>query len=134
MGGKMFSPNQPRCPEISNSSDLVMWGIDELVAGLGVPAPRVVFQDLPDQAALGVEHGQPAADLGREREEVELGAELAMIALLGFRQERQVLVLLVPRLPGGAVDPLELRVLLAAPPVGPAAAHELERRDPRGGR
>ena len=23
----MFSPNQPRCPEISNSSDLVMWGV-----------------------------------------------------------------------------------------------------------
>src|ERR1700735_108665 len=35
--------------------------------------------------------------------------------------------------PGGAVDPRQLRVLLAAPPVGAAGAHQLERRDVAGG-
>ena len=98
-----------------------------------MPAPRVVLEDLADQAALGVEDGQAAADLGREGEQVQLGAQLAVVAFLRLLQERQVLVLAFAGLPGGAVDPLQLGVLLAAPPVGAAAAHQLERRDLPGG-
>ena len=108
-------------------------GVDELVPGLLVAAPRVVLHHPADDAALGVEHRQPAADLGREREQVQLGAELAVVAPLGLGQHGQVLVLQRPGLPGGAVDPLQLRVLLAAPPVRAAAAHQLERRDVAGG-
>ena len=48
---------------------------------------------LPDHAALGVEDGQAGADLRGEREQVQLGAELAVVALLGLGQEGQVLVL-----------------------------------------
>ena len=104
------------------------WYPDSVVA-----PPRVVLHHLADDGALGVEHRQPAADLGREREQVQLGPELAVVAPLGLGEHGQVLVLRVTRLPGGAVDPLELRVLLAAAPVRPAAAHQLERRDVPGG-
>src|SRR5262249_1005676 len=45
----------------------------------------------------------------------------------------QVLLLRLTRLPRGAVDPLQLRVLLTPPPVRPAGPHQLERRDVAGG-
>ena len=109
-------------------------GVDEVVTRLLVAAARVVLHHPADDAALGVEDGQAAADLGREREQVELRAELAVVALLGFGEHPDVLVLGVPGLPGGAVDALQLRVLLAAPPVGAAGAHQLERRDGPGDR
>ena len=46
----------------------------------------------------------------------------------------QVLLERLLRLPGGAVDALELLVLLVAAPVRRRGAHQLERRDPLGGR
>jgi hypothetical protein len=70
-------------------------GVDELVAGLDVPLPRVVLHDPPDDAALGVEHRQAAADLGGEREQVQLGAEPAVVTPLGLGQQVQVVVLRV---------------------------------------
>src|SRR5580658_10767431 len=99
-----------------------------------MPPTRVVLHDPPDGPALGVEHWQPAADLGGEREQVELGTELAVIALLGLDEHGQVLILRLARGPGSAVDPLQLRVLLTAAPVSAARAHELERRNVPGGR
>jgi hypothetical protein len=69
-----------------------------------------------------MEHGQPATDLRREREQVKLGADLAVVAPLRLSQQVQVVILGLPRFPCGAVDPLQLRVLLAAPPVGAAGA------------
>src|SRR5262249_12228636 len=108
-------------------------GVDELVPGLDVPPPRVVLHDPPDDAALGVEHRQAAADLGGEREQVQLRAQPAVVAPLGLGQQAQVLLLRLTRLPRGAVDPLQLRVLLTPPPVRPAGPHQLERRDVAGG-
>ena len=64
--------------------------LDELEALLDVPLPDVVLHHPADDAALGVEHGQAGAELVREREEVELGAELAVVALLGLGQPLQV--------------------------------------------
>jgi hypothetical protein len=64
---------------------------------------------------------------------VELGAELAVVAALGLLEHFQVGVLRGARLPRGAVDPLQLRVLLTAPPVRAGVAHQLERRDLPGG-
>ena len=65
-------------------------GPHELVAGPLVLGAGVVLHQLADQAALGVEHGQAAADLGREVEQVELGAQLAVVALLGLLEAVQV--------------------------------------------
>jgi hypothetical protein len=57
-----------------------------------------------------------------------------VVALLGLGQQPQVFLERVPALPGGAVDPLQLRVFLRTPPVRRGRAHQLERRDQPGGR
>ena len=49
-------------------------------------------------AALRVEHREARADLVGEREQVELGAELAVVAPLGLLEPVQVLVEVVLRL------------------------------------
>src|SRR5262245_65132963 len=91
--------------------------VDELVARSLVPLPRVVLHDPPDRPTLRMEDREAGADLVGEREQVEFGAELAVVALLGLLETMQVVVERRLRLPRGAVDPLEHRALLVAPPV-----------------
>ena len=102
-------------------------GPDVLEALLDVALADVVLHDALDDAALGVEDGQPRADLVGEGVEVELAPELAVVATLGLGEPVEVGLELVLRRPGGAVDALELRVLLRAAPVGGGAAHDLVR-------
>ena len=109
-------------------------GVDELVARLGVALAGVVLQLLADDPALGVEHREAGADLVGEAEQVELGAEAAVVAALGLGEALQVGVLRLLRLPRRAVDALQLRVVLVAAPVGRRGAQHLERRDVPGGR
>src|SRR3954453_5736960 len=78
-----------------------------------------------------MEHGKARADLVGEAEEVELRPELAVIAPCGLLEAVLVLPQLLLAGPGGAVDALQLLVLLRAPPVrrgdpgeGPAVAEE----------
>lgn len=59
-------------------------GVDELVAGVRVLAPGVVLQFPPHDAALGVENRQPGTDFVGKAEQVQLDAELAVVAALGF--------------------------------------------------
>ena len=106
--------------------------VDELVARLHVALPRVVLHEPADGPALGVEDGQARADLLGEGEEVELGAELAVVAPLGLLQPVQVLGQRLLGLPGRAVDALQLLALLVAAPVGAGHPHELEVAEPAG--
>ncbi len=108
--------------------------VDELVARFLVSTPRVVLHDPADGAALRVEHREAGPDLVGEGEQVELGAELAVVALLGLLEAAEVLVERGLRLPRGAVDALEHRTLLVAPPVRARDLGELERTEPLGGR
>ena len=108
-------------------------GADVLEALLDVPAADVVLHLPLDHPALGVEDHQAGADLVGEGVEVELAAELAVVAALGLLDAVQVRLELLLGLPGGAVDALELLVLLVAAPVRRGGAHQLERRDPLGG-
>ena len=101
-------------------------GADVLEPLLDVPTADVVLHLALDDAALGVEHRQARAQLVGEAEQVELGAELAVVALLGLGQPVEVGLQLVLGRPRGAVDALQLRVLLRAAPVGGGAAHQLE--------
>ena len=94
----------------------------------------VVLHLLADDAAARVEHRQTGADLVREGEQVQVGADPPVVAALGLGQPVQVRVQRLGRLPGGAVDPLQLRVRLVAAPVGGRAAGQLEGRDVPGGR
>ena len=108
-------------------------GVDELVAGLLVLAPRVLLQLPADDAALGVENRQARTDFVGEAEQVQLDAELAVVAALGLFQQLQVAVERLLRFPRGAVDALQAGVVLIAPPVRRRAAGELERGDVLGG-
>jgi hypothetical protein len=70
-------------------------------------------------------------------DELELAAELAVVALAGLLDPLEVCGERLLRLPGGAVDALELRPLLVAAPVGAGDAlegeggHPLRRGDVR---
>ena len=101
-------------------------GPDVVEALLDVPPADVVLHLPLDDAALGVVDGQARAQLVGEGVEVQLGAELAVVALLGLGQPVQVGLEVLLGRPGGAVDPLQLRVLLGAAPVGGGAAGQLE--------
>ena len=94
-------------------------------------APRV--ENLADEP-LELTHERPAVrePEGRARRdvvkgvEVELAPELAVVALLRLLEPPQMLVELLLREPRGAVDALEHRVALVAPPVGAGGREELE--------
>src|SRR5215471_1204678 len=94
-------------------------------------APRVEvlageLLELPDEHhPSGEPEGRPRRHLV-ELEEVELAAELAMIALLRLLDAPKVLRELVLAEPGRPVDALEHRVLLVAAPVGSGRREKLE--------
>jgi hypothetical protein len=66
-----------------------------------------IFKDGPQQAALGVPVGHACAAALVKAEQVELGAELAMIALLGFLDHEQVSLQLLGSGESRAVDALQ---------------------------
>ncbi len=85
-------------------------------------------------AALGMPEDQPRPGQLLNGEQVELLAQHAMVALLGFLDFVQVVVEVLLAEERGAVDALELRIFLVAQPVGAGDAEHLERLDAPGGR
>ena len=77
---------------------------------------------------FGCQNGMPGRAVV-EVEEIELLAELAMVAALRLLQPLEVRVEILLRVEGGAVDPRQLRVLLVAAPVRAREAGELEGLD-----
>ncbi len=107
-------------------------GSDDLtVVILLVEVADVLDEPVIDDRALGIKEGRGGC-LGQEREKLELFSELAVVALLGFFDEPQVLVEFRLRAEGSAVDALELRVLFVPAPVGASDGEELERFDGAG--
>src|SRR4051795_4211781 len=100
------------------------------------PPPRadVVLPAPLDHPALGMEDGQAGADLVGETEQVQLGAQAPVVAALGLGQLLEVGLVRLLALPRRPVDALQLRVLLAAPPVRGGAAGEGEGGDVVGAR
>ena len=76
-----------------------------------------------------MEEDQARAGEFLNAEEVELLAELAMVALLGLFELLEVLVQILLGEERGAVDALQLRVVLVAFPVGAGDGEQLERFD-----
>ncbi len=109
-------------------------GADVLEPLLDVALPDVVLHHPLDDAALGVEDREAGPELVGEGVQVEVAAQLAVVALLGLLEAMEVRLQRLLGLPGGAVDALELLVLLVATPVRRGGAHQLERRDPLRGR
>ncbi len=123
----MLSANHCRWPDVSNRSERVMCGVltKEYPASMW-RCPRVVLHHLADQSALRVKDGQSRTELGGEGEEVKLGPEPAVITALGFLDTMEMGLEGLLRLPRGAVNPLQLRPVLVAPPVGAGHACQLE--------
>jgi len=105
---------------------------DLLVAGLEELGGDEVLQLLADDRAVRGPEDQALADLLVDVEELELLAELAVVALLGLLGAGEGLLELLLRGEGGAVDALELLVLLVAAVVGAGDVEQLERLDLRG--
>ena len=106
----------------------------EAVAAALVPRAGVVLHQLAHDGTLGVPHGEPSTDLGGKAHEVELGRQLAVVALLGFHELVEVGLERRLRLPRGAVDALQHRALLVAPPVRAGHLLQLEVTQAAGGR
>ena len=62
-------------------------GVEDVVAAGPVALAPVLLDDGPDAGALGVPEDQAAAELLGGAEEVELGAEPAVVALLGLFEQ-----------------------------------------------
>jgi hypothetical protein len=98
----------------------------ELVAGALVLGTAVVLHELADQAALGVVERKAAADLGGKVEQVQLEAELSVVALRRLFQLVEVGFERLAAVPRRAIDALQLCVVLVASPIGAGHPQELE--------
>src|SRR5260370_31784616 len=90
-----------------------------------------VVKLLADDAALGMEEDEPRAGEFLDAEEVQLLAELAVVALLGLFHLLEVGVELLGREESSAVYALKLLVVLIALPVGAGDGEQLECLDLR---
>ena len=100
--------------------------VDLDIAGGGLAAADVVFEQLEQGPALGVPEHR-ARRLLLEVEQIHLAAELAMVALLGFLELLEVGVELLLFGEGGAVDAREHLAVGIAAPIGARDLHQLER-------
>src|SRR6185436_323641 len=85
-------------------------------------------QRVVDECALRVKERTPRRDR-MKAPEVELLADFAMVAPLGFLEELEVALEVCLGRPCRAVDALQHGVLLVAPPIGTGDAGELERAE-----
>ncbi len=74
---------------------------------------------------------KPRTDLLVDRKEIELLGQPAMIPPLGLFQPVEMVIEILLRRPGRAVNPLEHRALLTAPPVSAGHIEQLELADLR---
>jgi hypothetical protein len=112
-------------PELVGQDD---GGANLLVAALHQFLAHEVFQLAPDDDAAGVPEGV-AGRLLVEAEEVELRAQLAVVALLRLLDDLEVLRQLLLREERGAAHALHRDAGRLAAPVGSRRGDELERRD-----
>ncbi len=100
---------------------------DHIVAAADAFVAHPVFHRLADQAALGMPEDQARARDLLDGEQVELLAQHAMIARLDLFQPLEVRVEILRVEEGGAIDALQLLVLLIAQPVRAGDGRHLER-------
>ena len=103
--------------------------VDRLIPALDQLGLHEVLEDAADGGALGHPEDQPGPDQRRDREQAELLAELAMVALPGLLDLREVGVELLLVEEGRAVDALEHLAVGLPLPVGAGDREQLERPD-----
>src|SRR4029077_12315110 len=111
-----------------------VWGVDKVVTAREEFGAQPVFDDFADQPALGMPKDEAGAGFVLDAKEVQLGAELAMIAALGFFEAMEIFVQLLLREEACRVNALQLRIAFLAFPVGAGDAHQLEGLNALGGR
>src|SRR5207237_5449249 len=98
----------------------------DLLVPSGIEPPAHIVLDDPKQLPA-LRMPEDAADrLFLQVEQVELAAEPAMVAAFGLLEPEQVLVQFLLVRPSRAVDPLQLRVIRVAAPIGACHVHQLE--------
>ena len=103
-------------------------GLDLLIPGLAMDLAPVVLQDVAQNHALGIEEREARA-LVADVKQVQLAAQLAVVALFGLLDAVQVLLELLLGGESGCVDSAEHLVMLIAAPVGARHVGELKRLD-----
>ena len=98
----------------------------DLAVIAGQPAAHIGDQRLEDGPALGVPEHHAGAFL-LEVKQIELAAELAVVALLGFLDLLQIGVEVFLFRKRRAVDPRQHRIVAVAAPIGAGDLHQLER-------
>ena len=98
---------------------------DGLVAGLHLGLAQELLEALAQGRAFGQPQGQPRSYFLGESKQLQLFAQLAVVAALGFFQAFEVLGEVLGLGEGDAVDARELLVLLVAAPVRAGHVHEL---------
>src|SRR4051812_9945781 len=91
--------------------------VDQRIAALKVLIAHPILDQLANDAALGVIENQPRTSEFLDAEQIQLLAELAMVALLRFLEFCQILVEVLLAEERRTVDTLELRILFVAFPV-----------------
>src|SRR5918997_300086 len=105
-------------------------GPDVLVAVPRLHLANVALHKMSEHLALGQEERYPGPDLRREGKELQVFADLAMVASPSLFQPVQVRFEFFLRRPGGAVDASEHRVAFVPAPVGSGDVLELESPEP----
>ena len=82
---------------------------DRLIAAFAQSLADEVLDDAADDRALGMPEDETAAGLFLDREEIELGAELAMVAPLRFFERAEIRLEFRAVVPRRAVDALQHR-------------------------
>ena len=118
-------PVAGRLPELAVQDDR---RLDLLVAITAMDIAPVVNELVADNHAVRMEEREARAFLV-QAEEVELLAELAVVALLGLLEHVEVGIEVCLLLEGRAVDALQHLVVLIAAPVSTSDAHELQSLD-----
>ena len=107
-------------PEVATHD---MWRVDEVVAALEEFIAEPVLDNLSNEAALGMPENEAWAGLLLDAEEIELDAQLAMIAALGFFQAMQIFVQLFLREEGHGVNALKLGIAFLPLPISAGDVH-----------
>ena len=107
---------------------------DHVIAAANALFAHPVFHDLADEAALGVPEDEAGAGDFLDAEQIELLAEHAVVARLDLFKVLEVGVEVFLREERGAVDALQLLILLVAQPVGAGDGGDLECLDAGGAR
>ncbi len=116
--------------EVPGSQEQLLAGhvrrVDQLIAALENDVLDEAAQLEVDHRPFGVPQDQPGTDVPLHREQVEVLADDAVIALAGFLEPPQVALEIVLREPGSPVNALQHLAALVAAPIRAGGVQQLE--------